>query len=75
MQVCLMLAMPLNWPLLITPSLTFIENSPGLYSMKHSMGMVFNARCNKYFSYIETVSFIDGGNRNTGENHRPDVCN
>ena len=38
-----MLAMPLNWPLLITPSLFFIENSPGIYSMKQSMGMVFNA--------------------------------
>jgi hypothetical protein len=60
-----MLAMPLNWPLLITPSLTFIENSPWIYNMKQARGMVSNARCNKYFSYKETVSFNDGGNRNT----------
>ena len=30
--------------------------------------MVFNAT---YFSYIVVVSFIGGGNRNSGENHRP----
>jgi hypothetical protein len=60
-----MMAMPLNWPLLITLSLIFIENSPGIYSMKQSRGMVFNPRCNKYFSYIVAVSFIGGGNRST----------
>jgi hypothetical protein len=60
-----MLAMPLNWPLLITPSLTFIENSPGMNKMIQSRVMVFNARCNKYFSYIVAVSFIGGGNRST----------
>jgi hypothetical protein len=56
-----MLAMPLNWPLLITPSLTFIEINPGMYKMKQSRVMVFNARCSKYFSYIVAVSFIGGG--------------
>jgi hypothetical protein len=60
-----MLAMPLNWPLLITPSLTFIEINAGMYKMKQSRVMVFNARCSKYFSYIVAVSFIGGGNRST----------
>jgi hypothetical protein len=33
--------------------------------------MVLNATLKKYFSYIVAVSFIGGGNRRTGENHRP----
>jgi hypothetical protein len=70
-----MMAMHMNWPLLITPSLFFIENSPGIYSMKQSRGMVFNARCNKYFSYIVASVLLVEETGVPGENHRPDISN
>ena len=33
--------------------------------------IVFNATFNEYFSYIASVSFIDGGNWNTREKKTP----
>ena len=39
------------------------------YRTERMGGMVSSPR-EQYFSYIVAVSFIDGGNRVSGENHR-----
>jgi hypothetical protein len=49
------------------------DNSRRNYTPPRLYGLVYGVFCHyqQYFSYIVVVSFIGGGNRVPGENHRP----